>query len=97
MAETELISRKEALDALALVIKTNSIAYVPQYARRALKNIPAVDAVPVVRCRNCRYGECTGIEWRCDKHSGHVNVLGEDKHYQEHHDGDWYCADGERR
>lgn len=97
MTGMELISRKEALDALRLVTKTNSISYVPQYARLALKNIPAIDAVPVVRCKHCKHGKCTGIEYLCDKHSGHVNILGEDRQYQEYHDGDWYCADGERR
>ena len=44
----ELIRRKDALDALALVVKTNSAPYVPQYARQALKNIPAVEASPIV-------------------------------------------------
>lgn len=44
----ELILRKDALDALLSVVKTNSIQYVPLYARRALKNIPAADAVLVV-------------------------------------------------
>ena len=49
----DLISRKDALDTLALVVKTNTPPYVPREARRALKNIPAVDAVPVVRCQDC--------------------------------------------
>lgn len=53
----------------------------------------------IVRCRNCEYGEDTGIEWRCNKHSHsrNDNALGEDRHYIEYHHGDWFCADGERR
>ena len=97
MADTDLIFRKEALDALTLVIKTNSLSYVPQYARLALKNIQAVDAAPVVRCCACQYGKPTSVEYLCDKHSGHENVLGEDRHYEEYHSGEWYCADGKHR
>jgi hypothetical protein len=73
----DLISRQEALDALALVAKTNYVLYVAQYARRALKNLPAVDASPVVHgrwkailnpfwdaeCSECGYAKKTGWEW----------------------------------
>ena len=53
----------------------------------AVNSIPTVDAVPVVRCKDCRYyardndrpprGKCLPL-----------NILSVD---------DWYCADGERR
>jgi len=55
----DLISRKEALDALTLVVKTNTAPYVAQYARRALKNLSAIDAVPVVRCKDCQNSNVT--------------------------------------
>lgn len=57
--------------------------------------IPAVDAVPVVRCRDCKHGEpthnargeavikCEEICWLC-----RLPRLMEP---------DWFCADGERR
>ena len=55
----ELIRRKDALNALNLVdapflpMNTNEhIAYV-----YALKNLPSVDAVEVVRCKDCKYFE----------------------------------------
>lgn len=92
MADTELISRKEALDALRLVVKTNPLAYVPQYARLALKNIPAIDAVPVVRCKDCQH--CTlladGAGFYCA--AWHTDF------YTPHYDADtYYCADGKVR
>lgn len=59
--------------------------------------IPAADVVPVVRCWECKYGEHTGIEWFCDKHSGHADRFGEDASYHEYHSKYWFCADGERR
>jgi len=58
---------------------------------------PSTATVQVVRCKECRFGTDEGIEYACDKHSGHKDVLGEDVHYNEWHSGNWFCADGERR
>ena len=46
---------------------------------------PTVDAVPVIRCKDCKYVECEGIEGYlvCDL-SGFP------------HHPEYYCADGER-
>jgi len=65
--------------------------------KKLISLMPEADAAPVVRCKECRHGESAGTEWICDKHSGHINILGEDRHYKEWHDGNWFCADGERR
>ena len=45
---------------------------------------PTIDAVPVVRCKDCKHGEpgACGYGVDCD------GVW---------HDADWFCADGERR
>lgn len=32
---------------------------------RKLELMPTVDAVPVVRCRECKYLRLTGTVWRC--------------------------------
>lgn len=49
------------------------------------------DAVPVVRCKDCRYGQyCTDGEttYQCFKwNSNEFGAL---------HEQDWFCADGER-
>lgn len=51
----------------------------------------------IVHCKDCKYGLYTGTEYHCDKHSGHEKRLGEDQYYKEWHNGNWFCADGERR
>ncbi len=48
-----------------------------------------VDAVPVVRCVNCKYCYAEGfvnVRNVCEKHYDFGNV-----------DDDWFCADGERK
>ena len=85
----ELIRRKDALNALNLVnapflpMNTNEhIAYV-----YALKNLPSVDAVEVLRCKDCKYfdGEC------CDRYAD--ETLG----YLHSTQPNFFCAVGERR
>jgi hypothetical protein len=52
---------------------------------------PTINAVPVVRCKDCRYGQyCTDGEttYQCFKwNSNEFGAL---------HEQDWYCADGQR-
>ena len=64
-----------------------------------IKNAPTIDAVPVVRCRDCKwwdkkdespYGYCHAC-----KH-GHWSEHWEISIYRTYK-GDWYCADGERK
>ena len=60
--------------------------------REIIQNAPTVDAVPVVRCRECRYWRqkvSPTEHWVCDHHS-----FNERKMYTM---PDFYCADGERR
>lgn len=64
-----------------------------------VQNAPTIDAVPVVRCKDCRwwykkidespYGYC----YAC-KH-GHISEHWEIRIYRTYK-SDWYCADGER-
>ena len=50
--------------------------------------LPIVDAVPVIRCRECRWGReaCGNIECHVD-----LNIP------SEYHGYDWYCPNGERK
>ena len=85
----DLISREAAVRALA----SSNGDYLDALER--FERLPAVDAVPVVRCRDCKYGEptknargeavikCEEICWLC-----RLPRLMEP---------DWFCADGERR
>ena len=98
----DLIWREDALNAINLVdapflpMNTNEhIAYV-----YAIKNLPSVDAVEVVRCNKC-------IHWDEDtvrRNSNDVTWWNEavcrkysDDIWEAWKDADWFCADGERR
>ena len=68
-----------------------------------IKNLPAVDVVEVVRCRDCKHWhEEKG--W-CDKHSHFIKygTYGEEFCHPwesaewKMFDADYFCADGERR
>ena len=55
---------------------------------RFLEEAPTIDAVPVVRCKDCRWGRevCGNIECFAD-----INVP------TEYHGYEWYCPNGERK
>lgn len=55
-------------------------------ARDVLSMLPAVDAVPVVRCKDCKY-----YHFREKQHEKECELTGYDM------GENWYCADGERR
>lgn len=59
-----------------------------------LKAIPTIDAVPVVRCRECEYydenGDCISLDLRIGIHSDTIN-------YDFSPDPDFYCAYGRRK
>ena len=54
----------------------------------AIENRPTIDAVPVVRCMECRWGReaCGNIECHVD-----LNIP------PEYHGYYWYCPNGERK
>ena len=64
------------------------------------QHVPAVDAVPVVRCRDCKHRPTENrnrngfaIEFPDEK----CPCQCEDGWYNWYPDDDWFCADGERR
>ena len=67
---------------------------------RMIRKQPTIDAVPVVRCRDCKkYHERLG--W-CNEHSHFKDAEGEFCHPWESaewkmFDPDYFCADGERK
>lgn len=87
----ELINKKDALHAVLHNTGDAAVA--------AVENIKTVDAVPVVRCKDCRwfdreepdnlYGYCHAA-----KH-GHITSRWEISIYRKCKE-DFYCADGER-
>lgn len=59
--------------------------------RAVIDNAPTIDAVPVVRCKEClnSYKCCDGT-LRCDNSYGPDNM---DREVS----ADWFCANGERK
>ena len=83
----ELISRAAAIEAIL-----GSFS-----AIRAIEELPAAEAVPVVRCRDCKYGKL------CLDADGHRLIQCTNTKYPTANvetwplELDWYCAGGERR
>ena len=53
-------------------------------SEKEVQDAPTVDAVQVVRCKDCRH--------KCGEHDGYICC---DKNRW--HEPDWFCADGERK
>ena len=73
----DLISKREALKALSW----DTEAYM------AINMMPTVDAVPVVRCKNCKH-RYHSVECPCQSYDHFYSWMPAD---------DWYCKKGERR
>ena len=86
------MSRYIDADALDIVYEDGDMTCV-----RNLDAVPTVDAVQVVRCRECKYAHLTydGDIKYCDL----LAVKDEDGECDPcfYRSGDWFCADGERR
>lgn len=61
--------------------------------REDVEDAPTVDAVEVVRCKDCKYGDTYEMGVPLD---GSVRCNLHDDGY-EIHDTLWFCADGERK
>lgn len=88
----DLISREAALEVIEAVknvswSQSGKVLCGKMYSQ--IKDLPAVDAVPVVRCRDCRYWrqEITPTEhWICSQHSSDGRRM--------YTTPDFYCKDG---
>ena len=58
---------------------------VPSHVTTLIINAPTIDAVEVVRCKDCKYHHKHSWYNTCDKIAGSGFP------------DDWYCADGERK
>jgi hypothetical protein len=107
----DLIKRAEALDALdherKVLIEQERFGaehIVVHHARRPIEDLPAVDAAPVVRCRDCKHrptdnrvrdNDSTGFAIEFPDSSCPCQC--EDGWYNWYPDDDWFCGNGERR
>ena len=58
-----------------------------------------VDAVPVVRCKDCKHSvwDEENEMWKCVESADYDEDSGEWFGFCEYHNGDFFCADGERK
>jgi hypothetical protein len=101
----DLIKRAAAIDALTDTELRRNLDSVydgdmnrtRRAAQRVIAQLPTVDAVQVVRCRDCKYGKL------CFDANGQGLIQCTNPYYQAAFaetwpfDLDWYCAGGERR
>lgn len=80
-----MISRQAAIDEAYAVIVDDAVCDVVPV--ETLEALPSVDAVEVVRCKDCKHRDPE--DKKCD--SGHDII------WQLPRRDDWYCADGERK
>ena len=69
------------------------------YACEAIDEMPTIDAVPVIRCKDCKwwdakdnssYGYCMAMKHGYFSSNWEIGIY---RTYK----GDWFCADGERK
>ena len=66
--------------------------------QKALETVQTIDAVEMVRCEKCKHAvwdEETKL-WECVESAEYDEELGEWFGFCEYHNGDFFCADGER-
>lgn len=90
MAENEKSNEKRLIDADALIAEYDRVHIGPPGgARKLMEDAPTVDAVPVVRCKDCKH---------YDDHTGKCYVFCEGQYHTELEvDSDHFCSYGERR
>lgn len=64
-----------------------------------IKAAPTVDAVEVVRCEKCKHAVWDGEYemWKCAEDAEYDEESGVWFGFCEYHNGDFFCADGERK
>ena len=68
-----------------MVVEGETFTTAVEFAKSILLNAPTVDAVPVIRCKDCKY------------YDSHHEVCCVRIFYRLGHDADDYCSDAERK
>ena len=67
--------------------------------QKALETAQTIDAVEVVRCEKCKHAVCDEEYemWKCVEYADYDEELGEFFGFCQYHNGDFFCAYGERK
>ena len=80
-----MVSKKRLIDANALIAEYDRVHIgEPGKARKLMEDAPTIDAVEVVRCKECKYHEDTSIT-ECE----HCHLIGKTVWYND------FCSYGE--
>jgi hypothetical protein len=76
-----------------------TMAMVQSALKRMIDDAPTIDAVPVVRCKDCKHSvwDEENEMWKCVESADYDEDSGEWFGFCEYHNGDFFCADGERK
>ena len=68
-------------------------------AGRAIQNMNTVDAVEVVRCKDCKHGIYDEVEglWKCVFSAEYEEEYGDYFGFIAYYTGEYFCANGEKR
>jgi len=91
----ELIHRRKLMEAMCGFAPIPLVPIINGF----IESFPAVDAVDVVRCKDCQHGvwdEAEGM-YQCVKAADYDEESGIYYGFISHSNADFYCADGERR
>ena len=79
---TDYISREAAI---SKILSEPTDAHYPSWYAEKLKQIPAADVRPVIKCKNCRWWtkQEKSLQGRCELGGFYPT-------------GEWFCANGER-
>ena len=95
-----MANRKRLIDANALIAEYDRVHIgEPGKARKLIEDAPTVEAVEIVRCENCKHAVLNEEYemWKCVKSAEYDEELGVWVEFCEYHNGDFFCADGERK
>ena len=97
---TEYIKRDDVLTKIDKLVKLNEKHGFPvdvfdiEMMKKMIKKIPAMDVVPIIRCKDCKYfnnreHQCENMDVHCDLEGGAQYSIG--------FDVDDFCSYGERK
>lgn len=80
--------RMRLIDRDAIPWSVDGVGEIPVITKEDIEAMPTVDAVPVVRCKDCKWGRktCGLVECSADRNAP-----------SEYHSYDWYCPNGEKK